>query len=617
VSSFCCAAVAPGGAVSPPLRARLAAAVATPGNAPAALSGGGFAAAASTAADALRPVLARRGALLAAGDVRLDNRAEAAAWGGVRADGLPDIELVLAAYAARGPECLEHILGDFALVLWDGDRATLTAIRDPFGVKPLFFAREDGILLFSNRAAALGREGEIDEEWVADFLVGAMVAPGRTVWARVQAVAPGEVLAGRGGALSRRRWWTAADFAPAETADERAATETFRGLLEEAVRVRTEGGVPVWSQLSGGVDSSSVVSVAQTLAEAGRGPGLAGTVTLVETLGDGDERRWSDRVVRRWGLRNETVVDPWAWQDDGLPPPLTDEPRPHYPFWARDRAMAAIVRRAGGRVLLSGQGPDHYLAGNLGFVADLLAAGRVRTALGELVRFSVAARQSFWTGLGRHGIDPFLPTGLKLRRARAHEQLPAWLEPGFVRKMEIQRRLPRVRQLSAPRRGSRFAHQVAAELEGLPGFLERGPFEEGIEMRYPFLHRPLVEHSLRLPPALRIRPRAGKHVLREAMRGILPEEIRMRRGKGGIDARLLWALHHERARLEALLRDPEIARRGWVRADALRAAVERARQGEVDSLPFLLCSLALETWLAVRSGRWEALASAPAAAVAA
>jgi asparagine synthase (glutamine-hydrolysing) len=615
VSAFCCAAVA-SGAVSPPLRARLAAAVAVPGNASTALSGDGFAAVASTERDALRPLLARRGALLAAGDVRLDNRAEVASWGGARADGAPDLALVLAAYAARGAACLEHVLGDFALVLWDGERATLTAVRDPFGVKPLFFTEADGALLLSSRAAVLGREGEVDEEWVADFLVGAMVPPGRTAWAGVQAVAPGEVLTWRGGALSRRRWWSAAGFAPEEAADERAAAETFRGLLEEAVRARTEGGVPVWSQLSGGVDSSSVVSVAQALAEAGRGPGLAGTVTLVETLGDGDERRYSDAVVRRWGVRNETVIDPWAWQDDGLPPPRTDEPRSHYPFWARDRAMAAIVRRAGGRVLLSGQGPDHYLAGNLGFVADLLAAGRVRTALGELVHFSVAARQSFWTGLGRHGIDPFLPTRLKLRRARAHEQLPAWLEPGFVRRMEIDRRLPLVRRLSAPRRGSRFAHQVAAELEGLPGFLERGPFEEGIEMRYPFLHRPLVERSLRLPPALRIRPRAGKHVLREAMRGILPEEIRTRRGKGGIDARLLWALHHERPRLEALLRDPEVARRGWVRADALRAAVEQARQGEVASLPFLLCSLALETWLAVRSGRWEALASAPAAAAA-
>jgi asparagine synthase (glutamine-hydrolysing) len=138
----------------------------------------------------------------------------------------------------------------------------------------------------------------------------------------------------------------------------------------------------------------------------------------------------------------------------------------------------------------------------------------------------------------------------------------------------------------------------------LGAFVERGPFQDGIAMRYPFLHRPLVEHSLRLPPAMRVRAGTGKYVLREAMRGILPEEVRTRRGKGGIDARLLWAMSREADRLRELLRDPEIARRGWVRPDALRAAVEAARQGEVRSLPFLLCSLSLETWLAVRAGRW-------------
>jgi asparagine synthase (glutamine-hydrolysing) len=586
------------------LRARLAAAVAAPGSPAAELAGDGFAAAARAEPDAPRPLLARRGVLLAVGDVRLDNRAEVAAWGGVRQARASDLELVLGAYVARGTGCLDGLLGDFAFALWDGGRGMLTAMRDPFGVKGLFLAGEGGALLLASRLEALAREDRFDEEWVADFLVGGAAHSERTVWAGVRAVAPGERLAWSGGRLVARRFWRAADFAPAEAVDERAATECFRELLVEAVHVRTDGESGVWSQLSGGMDSSSVVSVAQMLAAAGRGPALAGTVTVVDTLGDGDERRYSDTVVNRWGLRNEQLVDHWAWQDDGAPPAATDEPRSHFPFWARDRALVARVRGAGGRVLLSGQGSDHYLSGSWSYVTDLLAAGRVRMGLRELTRLSVAARQSFWTGLGRHGVFPFLPTAARLRFARPHEGVPAWLEPDFVRRAGVAERLPAVRQLAAPRGGSRFAHEVATEIGTLPAFVERGPFQEGIEMRYPFLHRPLVEHSLRLPPAMRIRAGTGKYVLREAMRGILPEEVRTRRGKGGIDARLLWAMSREADRLRELLRDPEIARRGWVRADALRAAVEAARQGEVRSLPFLLCSLSLETWLAVRAGRW-------------
>jgi asparagine synthase (glutamine-hydrolysing) len=607
VNGWICAVAVPGAGLPPVTGALLAARIAVRGNTAAVAHAGEFVGAASAEPSALRPLLARRGALLGVGDVRLDNRAEVAAWGGVRAAGASDLDLVLAAYAARGAACLDGVLGDFALALWDGEQRTLLALRDPFGVKPLFRAEESGMLVFSSRLEALARGREPDEEWVADFLVGGAAPPERTVWAGVRAVAPGEALAWSGGRVRSRRFWRAADFAPAGAADETEATERFRALFEEAVRVRLEGGVPVWSDLSGGLDSSSVVSMAQTLAAGGRAPALAGTVTVVETMGEGDERRFSDAVVRRYGVRNEQLVNGWAWQDDGRAPEATDEPRSHFPFWARDRELVGRVRGAGGRVLLSGQGADHYLSGSVSYVTDLLAAGRLRDGLRELTRNVVAARQSFWTGLARHGVAPFLPTWLKLRRARPHEQIPRWLDPGFVRRLSVAERLPMVRTMAAPRRGSFFAHAMVSELERLPGYLERGPFQDGIEVRYPFLHRPLVEHSLRLPPSMRIRPGIGKYVLRQAMRGILPEEVRTRKRKGTIDSRLLWALGKERPRLDALLRDPEIARRGWVRADALRAATDEARRGEARNVVFLLCALSLETWLAVRSGRWTEL----------
>jgi asparagine synthase (glutamine-hydrolysing) len=552
-----------------------------------------------------RPLLARLGATVAAGDVRLDNRDEVAGWGGVPAAGSTDLELVLAAYGARDPAVLDGLLGDFGLVLWDSARGELTAVRDAFGVKPLFVAHDGATLLLSSSLDALAGERDVDEEFVADFLAGGSSPGGRTIWAGCRALEPGEVLRSADGIVTTRRAWSPFAFTPAARVDERQATETFRELFLESVRLRADGGGGgVWAHLSGGLDSSSVVCAADHLARAGRLPrGLDGTVTMVDTLGDGDERRWSDAVVERCGVANETLVDRWAWQDDAAPPTRTGEPRSHYPFWARDRAMTALLRERGARVLLSGQGADHYLTGNWGYVTDLLAARRVGEGLRELTRLSVGVRQSFWTGLGRHGVQPFLPAALRQRTARRHERLPGWIEPAFARRTGMEDRLPAARRLAVEeRRGSRFAHEIAVEMAGLTGFLEREPFGGALEVRYPFLYRPLVEHSLRLPPQMRIRAGTGKYVLREAMRGILPEAVRTRRGKGGIDARLLWTLGHEAPRLRELLRDPVVARRGWVRPDRLRQAVEDARCGEVGSLPFLLCTLALETWLAAREG---------------
>jgi hypothetical protein len=93
-------------------------------------------------------------------------------------------------------------------------------------------------------------------------------------------------------------------------------------------------------------------------------------------------------------------------------------------------------------------------------------------------------------------------------------------------------------------------------------------------------------------------------VLREAMRDVLPEPIRRRAGKGGMDARILWSLDRERARVDALLRDPILAELGCIEPRWLRDAVDAARTGIVTNLGTLMFALSLETWLSARAGRW-------------
>ena len=562
----------------------------------------GFAAAAG--APFLRPLVARRGPLVAVGDARLGDRTALGRSLSIDIDPhASDLDAVLAAWEARGEGCVPALVGDFGFVVWDTRTRRLAAVRDAFGVKPLFHARARSALVVSSRLDAVVDEERFDEEFVAEFLLGGGRDPERTVWAGCRAVAPGGLLTFADGETRASRHWRAMDFAPAEVADEREAVDAFRALFADAVRARMTGGPDSWSQLSGGLDSSSVVSMAQHLAATGDvAAGLGGTVTVVDALGDGDETRFSGTVVRRWGVRNETLADPWPWEDDGAPPVATDEPRPHYPFWTRDRRLCDLVRRNGGRVLLSGQGADHYLDGPLTFAADLLARGRVGAALGEVTRHAVAERQSFWAGLRENALLPLLPRRIAGRAAP--DEAPRWTDPAFARRTGMRDRLRARRGWDAPR-GEVWPRGVAGALEGLTHFVERGPYAEGLEMRYPFLHRPLVEFSLRLPVSLRVRPGISKWVLREAMRGVLPEEVRARRGKGGIDARVMWAMQREAPRLSALLRHPLVAQAGWVDGAALRAAAERARCGEPENLAHLLCALSLETWLAVRAGRWE------------
>jgi asparagine synthase (glutamine-hydrolysing) len=168
----------------------------------------------------------------------------------------------------------------------------------------------------------------------------------------------------------------------------------------------------------------------------------------------------------------------------------------------------------------------------------------------------------------------------------------------------VEERLTQARNPSA-RLGKLYATQMTAELRKLTHWVQRGAFEDQLEMRYPFLHRPLVEFALTLPTAMKVRPGVQKWILREAMRGLVPEKVRTRATKGGMDARIFWTLQHEAPLIRMLTDDPILGQMGCIDVGELRRMVEVARQGEYRNTVYLFSVLSLETWLRARFGMWR------------
>ncbi len=560
---------------------------------------GPFAAVAQDSRSVSRPLLGRWRGLVGVGDVRLDNRDELARMAGIEAyPSISDLEVALAVIDAHGDGILHRILGDFGFVYWDARACKLVAVRDAFGVRPLYFRATPDVLLFSSRIGTLASDERIDLDYVGRFLMGLPKASAQTIWTDVRAVPAGGCLIQRGTVRNARYHWRADDYVAETSLSESAAIEQFRTLLTDAVRTRVDDAPHTWAQLSGGLDSSSIVALASGHTE------LAGTVSVVDTMTGGDERKWSDAVVNRYPVRNEQITNYWAWQSDGEEPPRTEAPSPVYPFFARDRRMVDVVRDSGGRVLLSGFGSDHYLFGNFHYISDLAARGKVNAAIRELLGWSVASRQSFWTMARDHLVAPFLPSA-RGSAPTDPDSVPGWIDPVFARQHHVSTLTPAAR-LETVRPGHRFHAATLAGLAAVPAWVHGWPFEGSLDVRYPFLHRPLVEAVLAMPVAMRIRPGTHKWVLRQAMKGILPESVRTRASKGSIDARILWSFQRERSTLDHLLRDPILAQLGCVDPTALRAAVDRARRGVRSNLVHLMTALSMETWLAVRAGRWTA-----------
>lgn len=554
-----------------------------------------------------RPSVVRWHSYLGVGVMRLDNRAEMARWAGSNDANVSDLELTLRVVAAHGARYLPSVLGDFAFVMYDLARHQVFGARDAFGVKRLYYTEDQDLCAFGSRAEALAQSDQFDLRSLVELVSVSRQSGDRTVYAGVHAVPAGHMVMLRECGLHLEEFWSAERFepAPVPVRQERQCYETFRHLFAEAVRLRLTGSRDTWAQLSGGLDSSSVVSMAQHLAMEGAvRHGVAGTLSWVYRWSpDSDERVYSNVVAEHYRVSNQVLVDDWWWKDDHREPPLTDEPGPEYPLFARERRTREFLRGTGGRVLLTGFGSDHYLLGNMFFFADWIAKGRALEAIREMLRRSALGRVSFWQLAYRNALLPLLPSAFRRLLVPA-QAMPTWIPKHVAKQVGVRHRSSAEDYAGAI--GKKYVGLLHANMRSMPFTLGRHSIvEDEIEVRHPFLYRPLVEFSLKLPSEMCIRPHARKWVLREAMRGILPDPIRGRVGKGVNPGCILQSLRHERRRLDGMLRDPLLAQLGCVDATRLRAAYARAIEtGEKNLVAATLYTLAVETWLQVRSGRW-------------
>ncbi len=556
------------------------------------------------------PLVVTDGDRLAVGIVRLDNRSEFERCGFPGWTAATDLELVLRTVAQRGSKCIREFLGDFAFVLWNASSRVGVAACDAFAIKKLYYSERNGFFAFSSRAEGLALNDRYEVQYLAELVANCTPSSGLTVYAGVRALPSGTMATLERAKLTTRRYWSAGDFEPEPHREQPASelTESCRRLLVDALRTRVTADGGTWAQLSGGMDSSSLVSTAQWMAQSGLLPaGLGGTVTYVDRQGTGtDEREYADAVVTRWGVRNESIIDPPIWHDPNYALPRTDQPRANLLFYPRERRLCDIVRRAGGRVLLTGVGGDELFTGTMFFFADWLARGHVWPAVREMLRRAAIGRVSFWELAYRNAILPLFPPSVQQHLVREQGQLPCWVPRATARKYDLGPRTFAVASY-AGRFGRKHQDTVVTHLVALGSVLEYGVIEDILEVRHPFLYRPLVEFALRLSPELCARPYARKWVLREAMQGILPEAVRTRVGKSTPAELYASGLITHRRLLEPLAREPILGDLGVVDPAKLRTAFndlpyQPHRRDEQHAA--IHPTLITEAWLQIRSGRW-------------
>jgi asparagine synthase (glutamine-hydrolysing) len=551
-----------------------------------------------------QPLRSSAGVLLT-WDGRLDNRDELIPLLHLSAGVLhTDAAIVLAAYQQWDTACLGRFIGDWALAIWDPIKQVLLLAKDFVGTRHLFYTLQPGRITWSTVIDPLvllaGRPFGICEEFIAGYL-SRNPETHLTPFVGVKAVPAGTFVRTERGLTSQHEYWRFDPSHPIRYRTDAEYEDHFRHVFAAAVRRRLRSHAPVLAELSGGMDSSAIVC----MADAAIAEGQAETPRL-DTISyyDDNEPNWDERTF--FSLVEEKRGREGYHIDVGRCAGVLELPEDacFFPFpgcdqlaWNRALELRNCLQASGSRVLLSGIGGDEFLGGVPTPAPELLTLfARLRWLrfAQQLSKWSLQQRRP-WTHLLFETAEAFFPQTI-LRLYRRADKAP-WLSRHFVesnarafwldtRRIRLTGPLPNVQcslnTLDHLRRQLGVAH-----------------FHEisNCTVSYPYFDRDLLAFLFAIPREQLVRPHQRRSLMRRALAGIVPSKILARKRKGYVARRPLVLIGAAMPRIDALLRSPAVVAYGWADPAILASKVESARHGDSQHMTALVGILKLELWL--------------------
>ena len=496
---------------------------------------------------------------------------------------------------------LRDVIGDWSLCIWDSREIVLA--RDYAGIRPLYYHCGGGVLCWSSSLADLVRwtgSSELDETYVASFLFRGS-ASALTPYAGILAVPAGHAVSISPGRIAMRAFWALPIHQETRYSDERQYEERMLELFREGVQARMAPGAPTCAELSGGLDSSSVVCMADRLRrEVSRDE--AGLITFSYTHEHCPDEKYFREVERACHL------SPYHLEIPNYP--LVDANRmATAPTWwePRFRELADRLAALGSGVLLTGQFGD-LIMGNTpddsGQVAEWLARGRFAKAAREAYAWARSMQVPLYPILWRSIREAWLSWIPPVSPRAAVGAISASMEDSLVERLRTRAALCEQERLAAdPSRhappGRRRRFRSAGEVLQSRA-LEAPEALQHISFTHPFAHRPLVEFMLTIPGSAVYRPDEPRRLMRRAFAGLLPPPILARKSKAtytSIYRAALLPLAKELLKRPAAI---QVAERGYVDRRNLTARLEKFSKGLDCNESQLRQILLLEFWLRSR-----------------
>lgn len=533
-------------------------------------------------------------------DGRLDNRAELILeLRNELQECRTNVDIVAAAFRRWGTNCFGKFVGEWALAIWDRVKPELVLVRDYIGTKNLFYYRTSRHILWANYLSALavcGGRFRLNEEYIAGYLAFQPAAH-LTPYQEISSVPPGHFARLTATSSETIKHWT---FEPRHRIHYKTDAdyeEHFRTLFRQAVQRRLRVDSPVLAELSGGLDSSSVVCMAHLILQEDRKAQALHTFSCFDPAEPAeDDFHYFVNVEKRLGKNGfhaklETTGDSFglAYQNFVAIPCLGERREMRS---AREQA----IEQTKCKVVLSGTGGDEFLGQAFdprAYMADLLKQGRFSELWKQMTAWSLPMRRPLLQ-LMLQLATWFAPPSVRARFA-AVAQVETWIDSRFAHRHKLSY------LLLDPPEAPKGTPTSVAEMMSMVRSIARqltNSLPAAYEVRYPYLDQSLTEFLISVPIDQLVRPGERRSLMRRALAGILPQEITSRRTKAKTSRCYSVTLMKHWQEIENSIHSPVIADLGYVNASRFAKALEEMKNGCIPpGYIRLLRALVLEHWI--------------------
>ena len=532
-------------------------------------------------------------------DGRIDNREELISQLNLVGNE-SDVAIVAASFEHWSTGCFAKLIGDWALSVWLPQRREVILARDYIGVLHLFYHAALHRLTWCSELSPLVTSGDvfnICHEYVAGYLA-LYPATHLTPYREIRSVPPGTFVRVNSRNVTIHSYWIFDPGRRTQLGSDAEYEELFRDLLTGAVCSRLRTNSKILADLSGGLDSSSIVLVADRLqADCSQGEFALDTFSCFDlNEPEDDDLHFLGLVEQMRGRRGHhasvrSTGDTFSFDDPEFKSTPGFDGRQEF-----SSARQQILDRFDYRVVLSGHGGDEVNGQALDIcipIADSLSRFRAGLAAKQLVTWSLRSRypfvQLFWRSL-----NLLLPRSLRWAKPPHMSEMSGWINARFARQYEMFDDLRG--SLAGSWRWLPSARDAYQTIEILSRDMTNRP-PSSVEIRYPFLDRTLVEFLTSIPTDQLLRPGSRRSLMRRALSGILPPEIVARRSKASTGRCVAITLQKHWRVVERLLEAPMISEVGYIDAKAFRTVLEHTRSGHFVDLVRTLRTLSLECWL--------------------